>query len=113
VSISIGIEWGEVLLGEIGCGRSRELMLIGDAVNVASRLECAAHALHAALVAGDALIDQVRRESGVDAPELANLVHVGPQRLHGRGSPVSIWRLPVTVAGFDCKDAVNGVRDLV
>lgn len=45
VSVSIGLHFGEVIVGNVGTKDRREFTVIGDVVNVASRLERATRGL--------------------------------------------------------------------
>jgi len=98
VSVSIGMQWGRVVLANFGTGRRPDIGLIGDAVNVASRLEQLAHELDAAIVIGGELVEEVHRESGADPPELDRVECLGPQRIRGRASPVLTWALPARLS---------------
>jgi adenylate cyclase len=93
VSISIGLQYGQVLFGLIASSRRLGPTFIGDTVNVANRLEQRAHALSAKMVVGDDLVQKARRESGSAASELAHLVHLGPLSVDGRDTPVDVWAL--------------------
>ncbi|HWJ17796.1 MAG TPA: adenylate/guanylate cyclase domain-containing protein [Geobacterales bacterium] len=57
--IAIGLHAGECIIGRIGFGRSREVTVIGNAVNVASRLEAVAKAHGFQIVASKDVIDNV------------------------------------------------------
>jgi adenylate cyclase len=94
VSITIGLQWGPVLLGHVGTDQHPDIVPLGDTVNVASRLENLGHGLNATIVAGEELVEQVRRERGYDPPELEHLECLGPQPIRGRGAPVTVWTLP-------------------
>jgi adenylate cyclase len=91
VSISIGLQYGQVLVGPIASSRRFGPTIIGDTVNVASRLEQRAQALRAEMVVGDDLIQKARSEPGSDASELAQFVRLGPLAVNGREAPVSVW----------------------
>ncbi|MDX1540501.1 MAG: adenylate/guanylate cyclase domain-containing protein [Geminicoccaceae bacterium] len=60
--IAIGLHTGPVILGSMGFGQATSLTAIGDAVNVASRLESMAKDLDVQLVVSD----RVARRAGID-----------------------------------------------
>ena len=91
--LSIGIHYGEVVLGDIGSARHLEFAVIGDVVNVASRLEELTRELDARLVVSDALVEVARAAAGGRVPALAGLERAAPQTLRGRSAPVALWML--------------------
>ena len=92
IGVGIGLHHGPAVLGDIGGAERFEFAVIGDTVNVASRLERLTRRLDSRLVVGDALIRQLRAEGG--APELvAGLIYLEPQRLRGRGWRTGVWVL--------------------
>lgn len=92
MNISVGLFFGPVVVGDIGTDRRLELAVLGDTVNVASRLETMTRVLRCRAVIGDSVIRAVRaRQPQSDL--LDGLVARGPQRLKGRDEPVDIWTL--------------------
>lgn len=94
VTIAIGVHYGPAMLGNIGDERRLEFATIGDTVNIASRLEGLARPLRASIVASDALIAAVKRETGGHAPELSDFSRVGPQSIRGQPQELVVWSLP-------------------
>ncbi|MCX7355304.1 MAG: PAS domain-containing protein [Alphaproteobacteria bacterium] len=93
VEAGIGLHYGSVLLGNVGDARRMELAVVGDTINVASRLEDLTRSLGTPMVASAELIAAVTRESVASEAELARLVRGGSQTLRGRKKAVSIWTL--------------------
>jgi class 3 adenylate cyclase len=80
--IGVGVNTGLVIAGAVGGGGRLEYTVIGDAVNVAQRLQSEAEG--GEVVASAAT---VAASGGVDAEP------VGPRLVKGREEPVEVYRL--------------------
>ncbi|MEM7044698.1 MAG: adenylate/guanylate cyclase domain-containing protein [Pseudomonadota bacterium] len=89
--LSIGIHYGPVVQGDIGGGRRLEFTVLGDTVNVASRLEAMTRELGTSLAVSKELIDQLRRET--DEPDLRGLLEGPPKEVRGRAGRLGVWTL--------------------
>lgn len=84
---AIGIHHGPVIVGDIG-GESRfEFTVLGDSVNVASRLEGLTRDLDVAIVASEATIEQ----AGVSGRIPLGFHRHGEVSLRGRESQIAVW----------------------
>ena len=70
VRLSVGVHYGQVVSGDIGSERRLEFATIGDAVNLASRLEAATRPLAASIVISADTAHQAERESATQAEAL-------------------------------------------
>lgn len=90
LSVSVGLHYGPVILGDVGPARRLEFAVLGDTVNVASRLESASRELGCRIVASDELVEHARR-AGADPSLLAGLRPERSVGLRGRRAPVDVW----------------------
>jgi adenylate cyclase len=83
VVFGIGINCGEAVAGNLGAARRLEYTVIGDAVNLAQRLESQAKA-------GEVLISQSVYEKVSGEVEVEERE---PVKLKGKGQPVPLWEV--------------------
>lgn len=88
VAVGIGAHWGELFVGAIGDESRLEFSVLGDTVNVASRLEHQAKAHDCALVVSQDLLDA----AGED-PSRNGWHALPPQILRGRHAPTAMYGL--------------------
>ena len=89
IKASFGLHYGPVVLGDIGASRL-EFAVIGNTVNVASRLEGLSRTLAASLVASDAIVQQARQQID-DGRNFADLVEQPAQAIRGLADPIPVW----------------------
>lgn len=90
IRIGIGLHFGPVVLGDIGANRL-EYAVIGNTVNVASRLEKLTRGMEATLVVSDHLRGEVLRTKGAPDALTAALQPRGAQAIRGLDRPVEVW----------------------
>ena len=89
IQVAVGIHYGEVVQGDVGTDQQLEFTVVGDTVNIASRVEASCLLLDAAvLVTGD-LVQALRVEGSV---ELAGVfADEGMHELRGRSEPIHLF----------------------
>jgi len=87
VQVAIGLHCGPVVFGNLGNARRLEVTAVGDAVNLACRLEVLAREYACRLVVSQALVDAV----GPKAAAAAGLRLTASVLMAGRSEPVRIW----------------------
>jgi adenylate cyclase len=92
LAVGIGLNYGSVVLGDVGSEHSMSFTVIGDTVNTASRLQGLTRTLKTPLVVGGPLVDAIRVGSSETAAALVSeLLDQGEQPLRGRAAPVRVW----------------------
>lgn len=91
LAISIGLHHGPLVMGNGGGARQFQFTVIGDTVNVTSRIEALSRPLDATIVASSAVVDRVRDQ----APALLEgFVEAPPSSLRGRTGHIDLYVLP-------------------
>lgn len=82
------------MLGDIGGEARLEYAVVGDSVNVASRLERLTRQQSVRIIASNAVVAAARREGAPDLDALLDGFRRGPaQPLRGRSAPMAVWEL--------------------
>ena len=87
----IGLHFGPVVLGDIGDERRLEFAVIGDTVNVASRLEAMTRELDVDVIVSNDVIARARQ--GGAGAIFEGLVEGAEAVVPGRNDPIAIWTL--------------------
>ena len=91
VQVSVGIHYGEAVVGSIGDGQRLDYAVIGDTVNVASRLERLTREFDVEIVVSDELVARTQTEGSTferlgSFKRCSDDVHV-----RGRVRPITVW----------------------
>jgi len=92
IRVGIGVHYGAVVLGDIGANRL-EFAVIGDAVNVAAKLEAFTRDLNANVVLSDAVQTQLQREGHRAAELTEGFARRENQTVRGVEHPMGIWTM--------------------
>ena len=87
IDMGIGINTGELMLGILGSDQRIETSVIGDTVNIASRLESLTKEYHSPILISD------MTKSKLTHSELYFLNAVAEVMIRGRSQPIRIWEV--------------------
>jgi adenylate cyclase len=91
IRVGVGVHYGEVVVGNVGDARRLEFAVIGDVVNVASRLERLTRERGVPLIVSADVIEAVRQETG-GVPDIVHRLMPEPElTVRGRRQPVDVW----------------------
>ncbi len=85
IEARFGLHFGPVVLGDIGANRL-EFAVLGDTVNVASRLEAMTRALQVQAIVSDAVIKAAGTDEG--------FTPIPDQDVRGVAEPLAVWVIP-------------------
>src|SRR5262245_51933679 len=91
IRIGVGLHYGQATLGNVGSARRFEHTVVGETVNLASRIEALTRTLDTAILVSDTVIEAVQRESGDAA--IAGFNQMGSHAIRGHREPVELWGL--------------------
>jgi adenylate cyclase len=92
IQIGIGLHFGPVMFGDIGSARMATFTVVGDTVNVASRLQGLTRSFQAPVALSAAFVARLRGEGGADHI-LERLRSMGVHPVRGRAGEVEVFTL--------------------
>lgn len=90
IRLSVGVHYGPVIMGDIGNARRMEFAMLGDTVNVASRLEAATRSLDCATIVSQQAVEAVLDISVRESFRRKMRPHQG-LLLRGRNEGADVW----------------------
>ena len=93
VKLGIGVHYGPVVVGNVGEQRHLQFTVIGDTVNVASRVERLTREHDTPILASADVIEAARREGDGAAAMLTAFKETGRVPVRGRRGEIGLWRL--------------------
>ncbi len=100
IEIGIGVHYGAVVAGRLGHPSHQQFSVIGDAANVASRVQAATRTMRAGILASEAVLDEL-------PAEIAKTGISDTVELKGKSRPVQLFEL----LGFSKPDKLFLVQE--
>lgn len=94
LNLAIGVHFGSIVIGDIGSNERLEFAVLGDAVNVASRLEAATRESQSRVLISNALVDAAKQENKEWVEGyVSRLEHIPAIELRGRTGEIDVMAL--------------------
>jgi len=97
IRMAVGIHYGPIVQGDIGSESRLELTVVGDTVNIASRVEAFCRTLGFDLLVTASFIDALHAEGSGDLARM--FVDLGHHALRGRAEPIHLYGITSQVSG--------------
>ncbi|MBR0822826.1 adenylate/guanylate cyclase domain-containing protein [Bradyrhizobium liaoningense] len=91
IRIAVGIHCGEVIQGDVGTDKRLEFTVVGDTVNIASRVESYCRVLDATVLVTGEFMKSLLAEGSFDVAEA--FTSEGKHLLRGRKEPIQLYSL--------------------
>ncbi|WP_460450061.1 adenylate/guanylate cyclase domain-containing protein [Alsobacter sp. SYSU BS001988] len=89
IEVAVGVHYGDVLFGDVGAEDQLELAVLGDTVNIASRVEGYCRALQTSVLITEATWSKIHEEMRSDM--LARFTDFGSHLLRGRHDRIHLF----------------------
>lgn len=96
IRIGLGLHYGPCVLGDIGGGNRLEFAVIGDTVNIASRVEAKTRELGVKIAITEEMVNRIKQYSEDDQNALTNFEKFEAQEIRGLNHAVTLYGANIT-----------------